>query len=149
MFNLLVSLFLALTAVQFSADARAQADSPVGLWQTIDDSTKKPRSLVRIYDSGGGVLAGKIEKLIDPDKPDPVCDKCSDERKDKPIIGMVIMTGLQKFDAEWGEGRILDPNNGKVYRCKAKLHDGGSKLEVRGFIGVSLLGRSQTWLRQE
>jgi uncharacterized protein (DUF2147 family) len=143
---------LVLPAVQFGAfaqsTAQSAADSPVGLWQTIDDETKKPRSLVRIVESGG-TLSGAIEKLIDPEKPNPVCEKCADERKDKPIIGMTIMTGLQKFEHEWGEGRILDPNNGKVYRCKAKLLDGGKKLEVRGFIGVSLIGRSQIWLRQQ
>jgi uncharacterized protein (DUF2147 family) len=141
--------FGAMLATALGVAGNAQAsDSPVGLWKTIDDETKKPRALVRITEAGG-VLTGKIEKLFDPSTPNPVCEACTDDRKGKPIIGMTILSGLQKFPEEWGEGRILDPNNGKVYKAKARLFDGGGKLEVRGFMGVSLLGRSQTWIREQ
>jgi uncharacterized protein (DUF2147 family) len=122
--------------------------SPVGLWKTIDDETKQARSLVRITEKDG-VLSGKIEKILDAGKADAKCVSCTDARKDQPIQGMTILTGLKKFDAEWGEGEILDPNNGKLYKSKAKLIDGGKKLEVRGFVGVSLFGRSQVWVREE
>jgi uncharacterized protein (DUF2147 family) len=122
--------------------------TPVGLWKTIDDETKTARSMVRITESNG-VLSGKIEKILDPAKADAKCTACTDARKDQTIQGMTILTGLKKFDAEWGEGEILDPNNGKVYKAKAKILDGGKRLEVRGFIGIAALGRSQYWIREE
>jgi uncharacterized protein (DUF2147 family) len=131
--------------------AQAQA-TPVGVWKTIDDATKKEKSLVQITESGG-VLTGKIEKLLDPaTKPDAVCDKCSDDRKDKPILGLTIITGVKKSAAAddlWDGGHILDPNDGKVYKVRLMPADGGKKLEVRGYIGLPLLGRTQTWLRME
>ena len=124
----------------------------MGLWKTIDDETKKEKSLVRISEAGG-VFSGKIEKLLDPDaKPDAVCDKCTDERKDKPILGMAIIRNVKASadDATlWDGGEILDPNNGKVYKVRLQPLDGGKKLEVRGYIGAPLLGRTQTWDRVE
>jgi uncharacterized protein (DUF2147 family) len=135
----------------FAASAFAQG-SPAGLWKTIDDNTKKEKSFVRIGESGG-VFTGKVEKIVDPDTPkDAVCKECSDERKDKPIVGMTILRNLRQSSddkTEFEGGDILDPNNGKVYKAKLKLVDNGSKLEVRGFIGISLLGRTQTWIRAE
>lgn len=130
--------------------ALAQDATPVGLWKNIDDVSGKPKALIRITEENG-VLQGKIEKLFRAPSEDqnPVCDKCTDTRKDQPILGMVIVSGLKKDGSEYNGGEILDPNNGKVYRSKMKMADGGKKLEVRGYIGVPLLGRSQTWLRQE
>ena len=126
--------------------ARAQ-NTPVGVWKTIDDDTKKEKSLIRISEAGG-VLTGKLEKLLDPaTKPDTVCEKCTDERKDKPILGMTLIRNVKQSEGDkglWDGGDILDPNNGKVYQSKMKLVDNGAKLEVRGFIGISLLGRTQT-----
>lgn len=121
--------------------------SVAGLWKSIDDKTGKPRSLIRISENAG-VLEGVIEKLIDPKEPDPKCDKCTDERKDKPVQGMKIITGLkQDGDGHANGGKILDPENGKVYDVKVKVVEAGKKLEVRGFLGVSLLGRTQVWVR--
>ena len=132
--------------------AAAQATSPAGLWRTIDDSTKKDKSLVRIVESNG-VYTGKVEKIVDPDSPkDAVCKDCSDERKDKPVVGMTILRNVkQNADDKtvYEGGDILDPNNGKVYSAKLKLLENGSKLDVRGYIGVPMLGRSQTWIRAE
>ncbi len=132
-----------------SAGAFAQA-TPVGLWKTIDDDTKKEKSLVRIADSGG-VLSGKIEKLLDPKaKPDEVCDKCSDDRKDKPMLGLTIIRNTKQSADDpglWTGGDITDPNNGKVYKLRLKPVDGGKTLEVRGYIGPFY--RNQTWLRVE
>lgn len=126
--------------------------SPVGLWKTIDDATKKEKSLVRITEQGG-VLSGRIEKLLDPQsKPDAMCDKCSDERKGQAIVGLNIIRNVRQNadDASiWEGGDILDPNNGKVYRVRLKPVDGGKKLEVRGYIGAPLLGRTQVWQRVE
>jgi uncharacterized protein (DUF2147 family) len=130
--------------------AFAQA-TPAGLWKTIDDETKAEKSLVRISEAGG-VFTGKIEKLLDPSKQDSKCDKCSDERKDQPVLGMVIIRSVKAHDDEkdrWDGGDILDPNNGKLYKVRIKTADGGRKLEVRGYIGAPLLGRTQTWLRVE
>ena len=130
--------------------AFAQA-TPVGLWKTIDDETKQEKSLVRVSDTGG-VLSAKIEKLLDPARQDAKCDKCTDERKDQPMLGMAIVRGVKKSagdDALWDGGEILDPNNGKVYKVRMKPVDDGKKLEVRGYIGAPLLGRTQTWIRVE
>jgi len=107
---------------------------------------------VRITDNAG-VFIGKIEKLLDPTaKQDAVCDKCTDERKDKPILGMTIITGVKQSASAadiWDGGHILDPNDGKVYKVRLKTIDAGKKLEVRGYIGTPLLGRTQTWQRVE
>ena len=120
--------------------------------KTIDDATKKEKSLVRVVEADG-VVTGRIEKLIDPEaKQDAVCDKCADDRKDKPVVGLTIIRGVKKNGGEdglWDGGEILDPNNGKVYHSKLELKDSGKKLSVRGYIGIPLLGRSQTWLREE
>ena len=128
----------------------ADNTSPVGLWKNIDDETGKPKALIRITETNG-VLEGKIEKLFRPADQDqnPMCVKCTDARKDQPIIGMTILSGLKKDGDEYNGGQILDPNNGKVYKSKAELKDGGKKLSVRGYIGTPLLGRSQVWERQE
>jgi uncharacterized protein (DUF2147 family) len=144
-------LKIALTIAAFVVHTAVLAQAtPVGLWKTIDDETKKEKSLVRISD-GNGVLSGRIEKLLDPtDKPDDVCDKCSDERKGKPIVGLSIIRNA-KQDGEdksvWTGGEILDPNNGKTYRLRLKPLDGGKQLEVRGYIGPFF--RNQTWIRVE
>lgn len=126
------------------------SDSPVGVWRTIDDKTGKEKSLVRIVEVNGE-LRGTVEKLFrGPDEEqDPICDKCSGERKGKPVLGMTILWGLTRADDHFAGGEILDPANGKTYNCKMSVADGGKKLKVRGFIGVSLLGRTQVWVREE
>ena len=120
--------------------------TPVGLWKSVDDETKAEKSLVRINESGGA-LTGKIEKLFDKSRQDAVCDKCSDDRKDKPILGMTIIRNAKASGEVWEGGDILDPNNGKVYKLRLKPLDGGKTLEVRGYIGPFF--RNQTWIRVE
>ena len=140
---------LAVLLLGLAAAATAQAQmSPVGLWKTIDDETGKEKSWVRVTESGG-VLAGRIERVLDPAKADAVCVKCTDERKDKPVAGMQILSGVKKTegDAVWEGGQILDPNNGKTYKVRLKPVDDGRKLEVRGYIGPFY--RNQVWLRAE
>jgi uncharacterized protein (DUF2147 family) len=125
--------------------------TPVGLWKTIDDETGKEKSLVRISEAGG-VLSGKVEKLLDPAKADAKCDKCSDERKDQPVAGLTILRNVKQSEGradEWSGGDILDPNNGKVYNVRLRPVDGGKRLEVRGYVGMPMLGRTQTWQRME
>lgn len=127
--------------------AFAQA-TPVGLWKTIDDDGKTAKSLVRITEQGGA-LVGSIDKLLDPkDTGDAKCDKCKDDRKDQPVVGLQIIRGVKaEGDGVWGGGEILDPNNGKTYRTRLKPVDGGKKLEMRGYIGPFY--RTQTWIRVE
>jgi uncharacterized protein (DUF2147 family) len=142
-----ISAFVLLLGAVFNAQA---SESPVGLWRTIDDKTGKEKSLVRIVEANGELRA-TIEKLFrEPhEEPNPNCDKCPGERKNKPVLGMMIMTGLKKSGSEYDGGEILDPANGKTYRVKMWTAEGGKKLNVRGFIGVSLLGRTQVWVREE
>ncbi|KQV88615.1 hypothetical protein ASD15_26390 [Massilia sp. Root351] len=137
-------------AIMAMAPAFANDASPVGLWKNIDDVSGKPKALIRISESNG-VLQGKIEKLFRaPDQEqNPKCDKCTDARKDQPIIGMQLLTGLKKDGDAYTGGEIVDPEDGKVYKSKMELADGGKKLKVRGYVGVPMFGRSQTWLRQE
>ena len=145
----MVKIALTIAAFVVHTAALAQA-TPVGLWKTIDDETKKEKSLVRISD-GNGVLSGRIEKLLDPTaKQNDVCDKCSDERKGKPIVGLNIIRNAKPDGDDksvWTGGEILDPNNGKTYRLRLKPNDGGKTLEVRGYIGPFF--RNQTWIRVE
>lgn len=133
-----------------AATAMAQADTPVGTWQTIDDHTGQPKALVQIVEDGNGTLSGKVIKGLGAnDQPDRRCTACTDSRKDQPILGMTIISDMKKDGDAWDHGQILDPENGKLYKCKMRVEDGGNKLVVRGYIGVSLLGRSQTWVRQQ
>jgi uncharacterized protein (DUF2147 family) len=130
--------------------AIAQNATAVGTWQTIDDNTGQPKALVQITPDGNGNLTGKIIKGLNPnDNPDRRCTACSGERKDQLMLGMTIINDMKKDGDGWAGGHILDPENGKLYKCKMHLEDGGQKLVVRGYIGVSLIGRSQTWIRQQ
>ena len=139
---------LALPLMAVSAVAMAQ-NTPVGSWTTIDDETGKPKSVVEIYEARDGTLAGRVDEILQSDRgPNPVCDKCSGANKDKPVKGMVILWGIKRKGNTWEGGKILDPASGKVYSVKVTPTEGGSKLEVRGFMGFSLLGRTQTWVRQ-
>jgi len=124
--------------------------SPLGRWKTLDDVTGKATSIVNIWEEDGK-LYGRIEKLIDPDPkdPDPRCNRCEGELKGKPLIGLRILWDLRKDGDKWSGGRVLDPDNGKVYKSLIVVEDGGKRLKLRGFIGFSLLGRTQYWLRDE
>lgn len=136
-------------ALALAAMSAAAQNTPVGLWKTIDDDGKTEKSLVRISEAGG-VLSGKVEKLFDAAKQDSKCDKCSDERKDQPVLGMVILRNLKQDpdDKEiWTGGEVLDPNNGKTYRARLKPLEGGKQLQLRGYLGPFY--RTQVWLRVE
>lgn len=124
--------------------------SPTGLWKNVDDVSGKPRALIRIADFNG-TLRGTIEKVFPAptEDPNPKCEKCEGANKNAPVVGLVILSGLTKEGDEYVGGQILDPDNGKVYRSRLRLADDGKTLDVRGYIGVPMLGRSQTWLRQE
>ena len=115
----------------------------VGKWKTIDDETGNAKSIVEIYEEDGKYF-GKIVEILVLDKKDSVCTLCEGDKKDQPILGMVILTDLEKDDDEWNDGKILDPNNGETYSCYISL-ESNDKLKVRGYIGFSLLGRTQYW----
>ena len=138
---------LAFAGFPAAASYAADLQSPVGLWKTIDDKTGKPRAIVRIYVEDGKYF-GKIEQSLMPGAESRVCSKCSDERKNQPIIGLLIIRNIKQDGNEYSGGDILDPESGSVYRCKMHLEQNGARLIVRGYIGFSLLGRSQTWQRQ-
>jgi uncharacterized protein (DUF2147 family) len=124
----------------------ADPNSPIGLWKTFDDKTGAPRAIVRIY-AADGKLFGKIVSSFTPGAESRVCRVCTDERKGQPILGLLIIRNMKGDGGEYGGGDILDPESGSVYRCKMHVED-GTRLIVRGYIGISLLGRNQTWQRQ-
>ncbi len=134
----------------FFSSAVLAESTPAGLWRTIDDHSGKEKSLVRIIEINGE-FRGTIERLFrEPSEdPNPNCEKCPGDKKNKPVIGMMILTGLKKDKDQWSGGEILDPQNGKTYKCKVWLEDKGRELHVRGFIGMALLGRTQVWKREE
>jgi uncharacterized protein (DUF2147 family) len=121
--------------------------SPIGVWKTFDDKTGKEKALVRIYENDGR-LFGKIIQSFKPGAETRVCVPCTDDRKDQPIIGLVIIRNMKRDGDEYDGGDILDPESGSVYHSKMHLEQDGARLVVRGYIGFSLLGRSQTWERQ-
>lgn len=125
------------------------AQSPVGKWKTIDDETNKPKSIVEIYEKDGK-LYGKVIKLFrEPsEEQDPKCDECDadDPRYMQRVMGMEILKGVEKDGDDWEDGEILDPKNGSIYDCDLELET-ADKLKVRGYLGISLIGRTQYWYR--
>jgi len=130
-------------------DLLAQA-SPVGLWKTFDDESGKAKSLIRIVEIQGR-LTGSIEKLLDPtDSVEAKCDLCTDERRNQTILGLVILRNFGSGGGKpnrWEGGDILDPENGKIYRAHLTLSEDRRQLDVRGYIGFSIIGRTQHWRR--
>ncbi len=126
-------------------------DTPAGLWKTFSPKNGEPESIVRISESNGAFI-GVVESLLNPDDVDAVCEHCKGDRKGKPVLGMTIIRGFRpsKGDAGvWGGGYVLDVKNGKEYKANMRLKEGGSKLALRGFIGFSLIGRTDIFERIE
>ena len=140
-------LFACLALLLLPLFAQAQ-QSPLGRWKTIDDATGKVKSVVEIYQSRDGRIAGKVVEVLDlKDGPDPKCDKCSGANHGKPIKGLVILWGLKPDgDGGWDGGRVLDPENGKDYKARLELLEGGKKLGMSGCI--AFFCRQQAWLRE-
>ena len=142
-------LFALAAALVCSADAFAvDATSPVGVWTTIDDTTHKPKSIVEIYRAKDGNYAGKVIEILDTSKgAHPLCDKCRGSNHDQPVRGMVILWGLKPDGTgRWSGGNVLDPENGKTYRSKIELLEGGTRLGMSGCI--AFICRQQVWIRQ-
>jgi uncharacterized protein (DUF2147 family) len=132
-------LFLLLGSLQM------QAQTILGKWKTVDDKTHEVKSIIEIYENSGKIF-GKVVEIFDASKRHKKCEKCEGTDKNKPVLGLVIIKGLTKDDAEYSGGKILDPESGDVYKCILKLSS-KDKLEVRGYMGFALIGRSQTWIR--
>ncbi|HEX5488296.1 MAG TPA: DUF2147 domain-containing protein [Rhodanobacteraceae bacterium] len=143
------SALIALT-LSLATAAYAATDTPVGTWTQVDDATGKPKSIIEITEQPDGTLQGMVKQVLFSDQgPHPVCDKCEGERHNQPVEGMTIMWGVKKDgDNEWSGGQILDPGKGKTYKVKLTLKDDGQKLDVRGYVGMPMLGRTQTWIRK-
>jgi uncharacterized protein (DUF2147 family) len=143
------SALIAFTLLLATA-AYAANDTPVGTWTQVDDATGKPKSIIEITEQPDGTLQGVVKQVLFSDQgTHPVCDKCEGDRHNKPVEGMVIMWGVKKDGDKWDGGQILDPHNGKTYKVKLSLKDDGQKLDVRGYIGMPMLGRTQTWIRKD
>jgi len=116
-----------------------------GKWKTIDDETGEAKSIVDVYEENGKIY-GKVVEILNKDRADAKCTECEGKDKDKPVLGLVIIKGLEKDGSEYNDGTITDPQNGKVYKCLIEL-ESKDKLKVRGYVGFSLLGRTQYWYR--
>ena len=136
--NLLIVLLLMLFG-------HASAQGVIGKWKTIDDQTGKAISIIEIFEKQGKIH-GKVVDILNPKSRNKRCDECTGEDKGKPILGLTVMKGLKKDGNEYNGGRILDPQHGKVYRCYINL-ESENRLKVRGYIGISLFGRTQYWYR--
>jgi len=136
-----------IAALALTLGSAVWAHTPVGQWHTVDDKTGEVKSLV-VIEEQGGVLKGRVTQFLRKGA-DPAarCDKCSDDRKGQPILGMEIIRGVKKSAGHdhWDGGEILDPEEGKLYRVRLTPQDGGTKLQVRGFLGP--FWRNQLWVK--
>lgn len=149
--KILLQAFLMAFLFCMACWANLKGPSPVGYWKTIDDQTGKPKSILQLYQSDN-ILYGQVIKIFPGPghTPDELCSACLDDKHNQPIVGMVIAKGLKQDNRNpllWEGGSILDPASGKTYRCYLNLARDGQKLKIRGYIGIALLGRTQTWLR--
>lgn len=142
-------LLLGIFAFLFATVVNAASTSPVGYWKTIDDVSGKPKSIVKITKNSHQELAGQVVKIFPKpgESQNKLCEACTGDKHNKPIVGMVILTGLKFQGDEWSGGEILDPKTGKVYKCTLKVASDGSTLSMHGYIGITLFGRTQTWIR--
>jgi len=143
----LFALVLAPQCDQAQNAATAES-SPAGRWKTVDDATGKVKSIVAIRDENGK-LYGSIEQLFDPPVPHPTCYLCSGAKKNQPLVGLQVLWGFERDGNQWTGGQILDPETGHVYSASLTLENGGTKLRLRGYFGIPLLGRTEHWIRIE
>jgi uncharacterized protein (DUF2147 family) len=139
-----MNLRIVILLLLLSSFAMAQRHGITGRWKTIDDETGKAVSVVEIFERQGKIY-GRVVELLNPKDKHKTCEKCDGEDKNKPIMGLTVIKGLSKNGDEYN-GRILDPKHGKIYKCNVTL-ESKDKLKVRGYVGISLLGRTQYWFR--
>jgi uncharacterized protein (DUF2147 family) len=138
------SIFFCLL-VFFAITLTTQSQTVLGKWKTIDDETGQAKSVVEVYEKSGKIY-GKIVEILNAEKKNAVCTKCSGKDKNAPILGLIIIKDLVKDGEEYNGGKILDPLEGEEYKCFITL-EGKDKLKIRGFIGLSVFGRTQYWYR--
>lgn len=143
--TLVVLLLVALAAAPAVRATDARLSSPVGFWQPLDGSGK-PLGLIRIFEANG-LYYGQIEPSSPDDDRSARCTRCAGDRHNQPIIGLVLMRHLRPENGAYVDGDIVDPDTGHVWSCSLRLTDGGRELIMRGFLGIPLLGHSQTWRR--
>ncbi len=143
-----VSVAACALAALLTSSAQAADDTPVGRWVTISDKDGTARSIIEISDAGG-VLQGTVRKIFDRpgDNGQHLCVRCDGALKNKPLVGMTLITGMKRDGDAWDGGSIFDPGSANTYSGEMHM-EGGNKLVVRGYLGISLLGRSQTWIRE-
>ena len=129
-----------------TAPALAASPTPVGLWRQVDERNGQARSLVRLFQQGD-TLYGRVERIFDPAQAAERCDACPGDMRGQPVLGLVLLRGLTWDGDAWSGGTIVDPETGHSYRCTIRVSDDGRRLTIRGYLGVALLGRSQTWHR--
>lgn len=140
-----IKVLLLLTFLSISV--LMQAQSITGKWKTFDDKTGEAKSIVEITEKDGKIY-GKIIEILNPAKKNDKCVNCSGDDKNKPLVGLVIIKGLEKDGKEYNDGKILDPTSGKLYKCIVTINSKDpNKLDVRGYVGISIAGRTQTWSR--
>lgn len=145
-------LLILLSGSLFSIANAQTIYSPIGYWKTIDDVTGKPKAIVEIWQQSDSTLSGRIIKLFPRPGYDQysLCKACEGELHNQRIVGMVFLKNLvqsQNDSLQWAKGEILDPKNGKIYQSSLRLSKNGQNLLVRGYIGLPLFGRTQTWVR--
>ena len=141
-------IFLLVGVLMLTISAFSQVDKIVGKWKTIDDKDGSTKSIVNIFKATNGKYYGKVEKLFK--NPDKKCTECEGANKDKPVLGMMVVNGMIEKGGDLTGGTILDPNNGKIYRCNISLDTESGNLNVRGSLDkMGIIGRSQTWIREK
>ena len=139
-------LAVALTVLGMSVLANAADPLNGTVWKTIDDKTKQPKATVK-FTERNGVLTANIQSILTPGE-ENACKKCEGPYHNKSLKGLTIVQNLTAVGGgKYENGTILDPQSGKTYKLKGEIAEGGKKLNLRGFIGVSALGRNQTWIR--
>ncbi|WP_235869142.1 DUF2147 domain-containing protein [Polaribacter aquimarinus] len=133
------------TLLIFTMSFSINAQSIFGKWHSTNEDTGEIDSVIEVYKKDGKAYA-KIIEIKNPDRKNAVCDLCEGKNNNKPILGLNILTGLEKDDDEWSGGKILDPRNGKIYKCYIKLEE-PNKLKIRGYIGFALIGKTAYWTR--
>ncbi len=149
-FKKLIRLISIISLVFFTSTIyAANLNTPVGYWKTIDDVTGKPKSILKITETAQHTLQAQVMRIYPSPGKDQneLCEACEGANHNKRIVGMFIMWGVKQDGDNWDGGRILDPKTGNIYRCSLKLTNNGSELEAHGYIGISLIGRTQTWIR--
>lgn len=147
-----IGILSLLFIVQLPAEVPGGSLTPEGYWKTIDDKTGEVKSMVKIWIAEDGTLKGRIEKIFpkEGEDPNPKCDKCKGDKKDQPVLGMEFLWGFKGAGAVWKNGKVLDPENGKIYSCQLEVIEDGKKLKVFGYIRIIFkIGRSQIWLREK